>query len=907
MYKKLATLGIICVVALLAGCTPQIRQDNDYSLQREAIAGTHKPVPKPLDVNTGQQGQSLATSTAPQEQYGTGVFINPAATKGKSGGAANEGGDITFNFDNQPVQAAVKAILGDVLHANYSIAPDVKGTVTFATSQPVTQAEVLPILQMLLSWTGNALIQRNGGYMVVPVDQAAAGNLVPGLGAVSPGAGYAARLFPLHYVSAPAMQELLKPFANPKAFLLVDPLRNLLVLGGSPDELANYQRIIQTFDVDWLRGMSVDVIPLQHVQAEDLVNQLNTLFTEQGGGSDKDANKPVSVPGSNVTVTFGNSKNSIGQAGNLSSMVRLIPLKQSNSLVVITSQPSYIDEVRRLVTTIDNGAGNSSGLYVYNVLNVKASDLAKHLNELFGNTTGGNSQSESGAVAPGFSPLEQTSRGGLGAQQGFGSFASDSNSSGSYGDSGSSDETGGGGIGAGMVSGATQSRRQQQSGQNNVAFTTSEGVRIAAVNENNQLLIRARPGEWQKLLPVIQRLDERPLQVQIETRVLEVNLTGAFQFGVQYYLGGLIGTQPGSPPNTNESYHRHQGAVGLGGVQYNPNATNPPALFYSFAGNKLQFAVQALEQSGDAKVLSAPSTVVLNNQETTFKVGEKIPVVQNYYVPGLGVGSSTGNTSVGQVQYIDTGVLLDVVPRVSPGGLVYLDVQQIVSKPTTRDQYGNYTITNRALSTEVAVQSGQTVLLGGLIQQTDTTQDNGVPFLNRIPVLGRLFGTTDRNKSRTELIVLITPRIIRNPEDARRITDEYQTQFESLKPILPKADATPASGTSAGAPSSEAVPPSASTTPAPAVTAPSQDSAPATSSGQWLVRVATFTNEGDAEHLHQRLQQAGYTSYVQTLSTGKGSLWRVCAGPVVNRDAAERLRDAIAGDLHITGMQVANR
>ncbi len=334
----------------------------------------------------------------------------------------------------------------------------------------------------------------------------------------------------------------------------------------------------------------------------------------------------------------------------------------------------------------------------------------------------------------------------------------------------------------------------------------------------------------------------------------------------------------------------------------------PNALFYSFAGNNLQFALKALETSGDAKVLSAPSTVVLNNQETTFKVGEKIPVVQNYYVPGLGVGSTTGNTSVGQVQYIDTGVLLDVVPRVSPGGLVYLDVQQIVSKPTTQDQYGNYTITNRALSTEVAVQSGQTVLLGGLIQQTDTTQDNGVPFLNRIPFLGRLFGTTDRKKDRTELIVLITPRIIRNPEDARRITDEYQTQFDSLKPILSKADATPASDEASGSgPSNEAVPSPASTAPAPAVAAPVHDSAAATPSGKWLVRVATFTNEGDAEHLHQRLQQSGYTSYVQTLSTRKGTLWRVCAGPVVNREAAERLRDAIAGDLHITGMQVANR
>src|SRR5690348_17385654 len=880
VYKKLVVPGIVFAAALLVGCAPQVRQDNDYSLQREAIAGTHKPVPQPLNIGTEQQNPNLASAAAPENHYGTGVFIN-APTHGTSGRAANEGGTITFNFDNQPVQAAVKAILGDVLHANYSISPDVKGTVTFATSQPVTEAEVLPILQMLLSWTGNALVQQNGGYMVVPVEQAAPGNLVPGLGAVSPEAGYAAQLFPLHYVSAEAMQKLLKPFADHKAFLLVDPVRNLLVMGGTPAELANYQRIIRTFDVDWLRGMSVAVIPLQHVQADDLVTQLQTLFTEQAGGSAPTA------------AQNGGAANLVApRSENLSSMVRLIPLKHSNSLVVITPQPSYLDEVRKLVTTIDNGAGNASGLYVYNVLNVKASDLARHLNELFGNGTG-NQQNPVGAVAPGFSPLEQSAAGSLGAQQGFGSFSPEnSNFSGTFGSNGG-DEFG---SGSGMVSGATQTRRGQGAGQGAFAFTTSEGVRIAAVNENNQLLIRATPGQWEKLLPVIERLDEKPLQVQIETRVLEVNLTGEFQFGVQYYLGGLIGTQPGSPPNTNESFHRHQGAVGLGGVQYDTS----DALFYSFAGNNLQFAISAMESSGDAKVLSAPSTVVLNNQETTFKVGEKIPVVQTAIVPGLGTGGTTNSANATSVNYIDTGVLLDVVPRVSPGGLVYMDIQQVVSKPTTQDKFGNYTITNRALSTEVAVQSGQTVLLGGLIQQTDTTQDNGVPFISRIPVLGRLFGTTDRRRDRTELIVLITPRIIRNPEDARRVTDEYQTQFESLKPILPKGGATPASET-------ESVPAPSQAPAPPAIAAPAGNAATAVQPGGWAVQVASFEDDGTAERLRTRLQQLGYPGYVDSGQTGSGPRWRVFAGPVVNRTAAERLRDSIAGSLHIGSMLVIQR
>lgn len=762
---KLVPLIVVLTAALLAGCAPNTRPDN-HALEREAIAGSHAPPPPPTSetqIEPLVQSSPQATTT-----IGTGSFINEQAARAPAPGSGrhNESGQIVFNFENQPVQAAVKAILGDVLHANYVIAPGVQGTVTFSTSQPISREDVVPVLEMLLSWTNNALVKKDGRYVVLPAKDAADGNLVPGLGANAPGGGYAARLFPLHYVSADAMQKLLKPFARGDAFLLVDPQRNILVMAGTPDELANYQRTIRTFDVDWLRGMSVAVIPLQHVEASQLMPQLDQMF-----GSKSDSP--------------------------LAGMARFIPLEHSNSVVVITSQPTYVDEVRDFIAKIDAGAGGSNGLYVYDVKNIKASDLAEHLNALYNGTSNGNTNN-GGQVAPGFSALEQGSN-GLGgasgiANNGFGGLNSDNG-----GNTGGKDNTGDmgngtdNGVGGSLESGLPQRHGNGSNGNNGnnqgtTSYTTESGVHLAAVDENNQLLVRARPSQWQEMLPVIERLDQVPLQVQIETRVLEVDLTGQLSFGVQYYLAGLIGTQPGSPPGTNESFHRHQGAAGLGGVQYNPLTD---ALFYSFAGKNLQFALRGLEESGNTKVLSEPSTVVLNNHETTIKVGDKIPVVQNFITPGLGAINGTTATNLGTVQYIDTGVLLDVTPRVNPGGLVYLNIQQVVSKPTSQDQFGNFTIANRALATQVAVQSGQTVLLGGLIQSSDTDQDNGLPFLTRIPVLGRLFGTTSRNHDRKELIVLITPRVIGNAEQAREITDEYQTKFESLRPILENAKEQP--------------------------------------------------------------------------------------------------------------------
>ncbi|MBS0431942.1 MAG: type II secretion system secretin GspD [Proteobacteria bacterium] len=876
---KWATPILVVLLALLAGCVPNTRPDDNHSLEREAISGTRAPPPPPTpqrQVEPLVQAPPQATTT-----IGSGSFINPGAASAPMPSIAAQGqGAITFNFENQPVQAAVKAILGDVLHENYVISPGVTGNVTFSTSQPIDQSQVLPVLEMLLSWTNNALVRQGGRYVVMPSKQAAGGNLVPGLGAVAPGSGYAARLFPLHYVSADAMQKLLKPFARPDAFLLVDPQRNILVMAGTPDELANYQRTVRTFDVDWLRGMSVAVIPLQHVEASQLMPQLDQMFGSKGDSP-------------------------------MAGMARFIPLEHSNSIVVITPQPVYVDEVRDFIARIDAGAGGSNGLYVYDVKNIKASDLAEHLNALYSNAPA-NNNNNAGAVAPGFTPLEQGNNGlgGVGgiSNSGFDNGGSqDDNNQNNYNDNSLGGDNGMNAAGDmnGVGSAGLQPRRNGNNNGNNsnapsrtASYVTQSGVRIAAVDENNQLLVRARPSQWQEMLPVIQRLDQVPLQVQIETRVLEVDLSGQFSLGVQYYLAGLIGTQAGSPPGTDQSFHRHQGAAGLGGVQYNPSTDG---MFWSFAGNDLQFAIRGLEGSGNTKILSEPSTVVLNNHDTQIMVGDKIPVVQTYITPGLGTSS---DYNVGSVQYINTGVLLDVTPRVNPGGLVYLNVQQVVSNPAGNpDKNGNFTISNRSLSTQVAVQSGQTVLLGGLIQQNDINSDSGVPFLNRIPVLGHLFGTTSRSHDRKELIVLITPRVIGNSQDARAITDEYQTKFESLRPILQEDAHAAAASTGSSMPAaaeSAASPQAAVTSPVAApATATVQPLASATGAAQWTLQVAAYGSPQNARAMRDRLRQFGYNAYLVGTQSPSGTLWNVRVGPLGSRADADALRAQIAQRVNV--------
>jgi len=758
MFKS-PLIGASALALALAGCSTLPQPRDDGSLQREALAGTEKPAPAPMVLPNTNPAQPAAS--APQITLGTGQFVRPVGLARPVPVAAGQG-TVTFNFENQPVESVVKAILGDLLHENYSITPGVQGNVSFSTSQPVTAEQALPILETLLSWTNNALVRTNGRYVVMAAKDAVAGNLVPSMGASAPPGGMQARLFPLHFISATEMQKLIKPFARPDSTLLADPTRNVLVMAGTASELDNYQRTVATFDVDWLRGMSVGVFSLQRADVKDLTPTLDKLFGDKG-------NTPM--------------------AG----MLRFIPVERTNSLVVISPQPAYLEEVRSWIDRIDRGGGNEPQLYVYDVRNVQASDLADYLSDIYGGGSGGSGGSSdrggrtgqgltSGTLGGGDSDLGNRGGSGLGSTTGsFGNSSSSSTGSGLLntstgtslnGSSGSGYSMGSSGSSGGGLDDDSSSRKQHGGG-----VTTEDGVRITSVDNNNQLMVRARPSQWTEIEQAIKRLDAVPLQVQIETRILEVALTGSFQFGVQWYLEGLVGGTNGTvgQPGNNQQY-----ALGGGGNQYGGES-----FFYSFVNNNLNVALRAMETSGNTKTLSAPSLVVLNNQKAHIQVGDKIPVTQTY----VNTNSNTDNT-LGQVEYLDTGVILNVRPRVNPGGLVYLNINQVVSAAGTANAAGNVPIQQREVATQVAVQSGQTVLLGGLIKQQEGVTDTGIPGLNRIPIFGRLFGQTQRNRDRTELIVLITPRVITNGEQARQVTDEYQQKFESLRPYT-GAPATP--------------------------------------------------------------------------------------------------------------------
>ncbi|MHB8911593.1 MAG: type II secretion system secretin GspD [Lysobacter sp.] len=722
------------VASLLAACAstpvPSVRRDGNPAAMRGATGVAGTPA-------SGMQVQALepeATSARPQIRRGTGQMINRGAAQAAPPGRGATTGAATFNFEGESLHAVVKAILGDMLGQNYVIAPGVQGTVTLATPKAVSPADAISLLEQVLGWNNARMVYSGGRYNIIPADQALAGNVAPRTGSAATARGFEVRTVPLRYVSATEMEKILKPYARENAIVNVDPGRNVISIGGSRAELENYLRTIEIFDVDWLSGMSVGVFPLQSGKATRVVADLEKVFGET-------SKSPV--------------------AG----MFRFMPLEGANAVLVITSQADYLDDIQQWLERID-GAGDSVQLYSYELKYIKAKDLADRLAEVFGGGGRGGSGDSGGAptLMPGLDSVEIQD----GANGSSASLGGDKAYPTGGGGSGTGGGTGGGSGGGEM------SLSARESGNSAVTLQVDgDRVGVSAVEETNALLVRSTPAAWKSIKDVITRLDVMPMQVHIEAQVVEVQLSGALEYGVNWFFEKAV-TDNGLPDAVGrDTWSTLSGSVGRA-------VGNPGGLAWTFLGRNAAAVISALDQVTDLQLLQTPSILVRNNAEATLNVGSRIPISSVTVNPGTG----TGNTTYSQVQYLDTGTILKVRPRATRDGMVFLDIVQEVSSPgTVADRNGNVRIDTRKVKTETAIQSGDTVLLAGLISDGVTRGSSGFPGLSRIPVIGGLFGTQTSRTDRNEVIVLLTPTIIRNPQEARDLTDEYGARFRALEPL----------------------------------------------------------------------------------------------------------------------------
>ena len=738
--SRFASFAITACLVALAGCTSQpvaqIKKEGDRTVpvvqsnlprpQMDGTGTTTTPLPPDAEAATG--------APSAQIRRGNGEVINRSAASAPPPNLGGSSGAATFNFEGESLHAVVKAILGDMLGQNYVIAPGVQGTVTLATPKPVSPAQAMSLLEQVLGWNNARMVYADGRYNIVAADAALAGTVAPRTGSPALARGYEARVVPLRFISAEEMKKVLTPYARPNAIITTDNSRNVITIAGTRAELENYMRTIEIFDVDWLQGMSVGVFPLKSGKASKVVADLEKVFGET-------SKSPV--------------------AG----MFRFMPLDGANAVLVITSQPRYLDEIQSWLDRIE-GAGGEVQLFSYELKYVKAKDLSDRLAQVFGGSSrGGGETSSNPSLMPGLESTEIKDAG----------VGSDGTSNATIGN----DSSSGGGLGEGM------SLNPRQNGGNGSVTLQVNGdtVGVAAVDETNTLLVRANAGAWQSIRDVIERLDTMPLQVHIEAQVAEVKLEGNLRYGVNWYFENAI------PDPTLRALALGRTIWGstagrAGGLNVESDGSITGGLSATFLGPNAMAVINALDRVTDVNLLQTPSVVVRNNAEATFNVGSRIPIQS----VSVNTGTSDPTNTISQVQYLDTGTILKVRPRITKDGMVFLDLVQEVSTPgaVAADAQGNVRIDTRRLKTEAAIQSGETVMLAGLIQDQRDKGSSGVPGLSRIPWIGGLFGTQSTITTRTEVIVLLTATIIRNPQEARDLTDEYGQKFRALEPLYRK-------------------------------------------------------------------------------------------------------------------------
>lgn len=665
---------------------------------------------------------SRSSRAVPTSEGGNGQMIGVSPERPATG-AAN--GTVVLNLAGVPLQQAAKTVLGDLIGVNYVLDPRVDGVISVETTKPVTKAEALELFQAALAPAGATLVQSRGVYRIVPTDQAATGIVATVRGGgdgASPGSGV--RVVQLKYVAATEVARVLEPMVPKGAIVQADDARNILALKGTPSEIDNMLDSIAIFDVDVMKGMSFAVVPVKASQPEKMVDELKAVFS-----SDKE--------------------------GPLKGRVRFVANNRLGAILVITSHPSYLPRAQSWIRRLDSRAsGTEPQLHIYQVQNRTAAELAAVLQSMFSN--------EMKVVRPSTRSVSPRSKqvsllGDMKKTNGVATAA---------------DSAGPGGFGRG---GDPQlSSRQADMDPDSLAAEPSEEsggadskaepvLKIVADEAKNSLLIMANNRDYQRVLRVVQGLDVVASQVLIEAVIAEVTLNDNLQFGLQWQLA-----KQGQPTATFSSALTGGVAAAFPGFNYAVNTASIAA------------TLSALDALTHVNVISTPSLMVLDNKTARLQIGDQVPITTQ-----TATSTVTANTAiVNSITMQDTGVILAVTPRINESGRVQLDIEQEVSNvvKTTTSKIDSPTIQQRRVKTTVVVSDGEVLALGGMIQDQSNRSSTQIPIVGDIPVVGALFANRGNSVQKTELVILITPKVVRDPTESRLVTEEYRRKMHVYMP-----------------------------------------------------------------------------------------------------------------------------
>lgn len=694
----------------------------------------------------------------PRQRIATLVLAACVSSLIVSGGAfaqdtpkAGQGGNVTLDFANAEIDAVART-MATITGRNVVVDPRVKGTMTLTSTAPVNAAQALRLFQTQLRTQGFALVESNGIYLVIPESEAklqggsvSAGNQPSGGGQIQ------TQIFRLTHENANNLVPVLRPLISPNNTINVNPGTNSLVITDYGDNLQRLGRIIASLDVSNATG--VEVVRLKYAVASELAPLVARLVETSGstGGSAV----PSAIPGQpNQAVAMAASSSSNSNEGGY--RTTLVPEPRSNAIIIRAANPARLAQARALIEQLDQPAatradGSSGNIHVVYLKNADAAKLAVTLRAALAALPGQNAANGSSGISgmTGSSTANSNS-----------AFAS-SNQSSYSGTTGSSSSTGSNSMNSGPSINAQANNQPSTGGQ------------IQADPTTNSLIISAPEPVYRELRAVIDQLDQRRAQVFVESLIAEVRADKSAELGIQWQalVGGVgvLGTNFSTPSarggssGTNIVDFAAQ-FVGRNNFNWKPSVKPGTGFNLGVASSTLAVLANFLQSTGTGNVLSTPTLLTLDNEEAKIIVGQNVPFVTGSYT---NTGSGSSNTSVNPFQTYDrkdVGLTLRVRPQISEDGTIKMVIYQEVSDvvPGTSSNATGPTTNKRAIESSVLVNDGSVVVLGGLLEDKLYRNEDKVPLLGDVPVLGNLFKSQSRSLVKTNLMVFLRPVIVRD-------------------------------------------------------------------------------------------------------------------------------------------------
>ncbi|HET7679573.1 MAG TPA: type II secretion system secretin GspD [Xanthobacteraceae bacterium] len=743
--RSVATLAAIALSLAFVGCSTFDKVGSgDHVFDEVMSADLSARFPAPA-------GRPNPGTPPPRSEIYRGTaseIINSAMQNGQEVSESSDGFDL--NFQNADITAVSKALLGDLLGVSYSVDPRVQGTISLSSARPVSKADLLPLFESAVKIVGGHVVKEGGIYKIVPAGEALGNGVVERRTNGSAEPGYGITVMPLRYVSAQVVLKALDSFAIKPGMARVDSARNLLLVQGPSTERISGIEAALSLDVDWMKNQSVGIFPVRNASPDTIIAELQNVFDS-------------------------------GREGAAANLVRFQPMNRLNAVLAIAQTPKKIDEVATWVRRLDKADIDNTTVRIYRLRYGNAKVMAGILREVF---TG---QASTVSTTPGQGDLSQLTPGST-LQR---ATSPDATSSGTTSMQGRSPATSTGTRSDGITPDPDQPSNRVTAEVATAPLAGASGpallpnVRITADTANNSLLIYANRDQYKIVERAIFELDRAPMQVAIDATVAEITLKNELQYGVQFYL--------------QSSFKGNKGSIGFGATDVLKRVI-PGGNLVLGSDQDPRLVINALRQVTDVNVLSSPALVVLDNQQALLQVGDEVPIATRSEV-GIIVPNAP---VVNNIEMRNTGVILKVTPRVNANGVVTLDVIQEISNVVKSDaQTLTPTISQRKIQSSIAVASGQTVLLGGLISNRSEKNKSGLPILSELKSIGDLFSQNTGSSERTELIIFIRPQIIRDGIDAQLVAEELRSKLS----IIGRAGITRPAAAAAPPPPPVVVPP----------------------------------------------------------------------------------------------------